>query len=150
MGYCFWGIEKIKSTEALISKYTYNYKTVEVKNASNELKEFNEALVKLVDESRKPCTYVDAFKQRINSLEYYKNHKYRKDAVLGFEVITTFSSDDNIDINMLKEKNVEWLNKTFNIAPNDKPKCKMFMYHADAVEVIYIAIAMPMLSKSMT
>lgn len=100
MGYCFLGIEKIKSMGALTSKYNHNYRTVEVVNAAKELKEFNEELVKLVDESGKPCTYVDAFKERINSLEYYKDHKYRKDAIFGFEVITPFSRDDNMDINM--------------------------------------------------
>lgn len=116
---------------ALTSKYNHNYRTVEVENAAKELKEFNEELVKLVDESGKPCTYVDALKERINSLEYYKDHKYRKDAVLGFEVITTFSRDDNLDINMWKEKNVEWLNKTFNITPDSKPNVRSVMYHAD-------------------
>lgn len=59
-------------------------------DVAKELKEFYEALVKLVDESEKPCTYVDTFKKRFNSLEYYKDHKYRKDAVLEFEIIITF------------------------------------------------------------
>lgn len=115
----------------MTSMYKHNYRKVYVENANQLLEYKNEELVHLVNNKGETCTYKEAFEERIKSLEYYKTHKYRSDAVLGYEVLTTFSRDDEIDIEVWKKMNVAWLEKTFNVAPDGKPNVKSVVYHAD-------------------
>lgn len=132
MGYCFVTTEKIKSLGTLTSKYIHNYRKVAVENADPNLQHLNEELLALptnADGTQK--TYKEVFKDRINELSYYKNHKIRSDQVYAFEVVSTFSREDNIDIEAWKRKNVEWLQKTFNQAGDGKNNIASVVYHAD-------------------
>lgn len=132
MGYCFVTAEKIKSLGTLISKYIHNYRKVAVENADPNLKHLNEELVPLpqdMDGTQK--TYKAFFKERIESLEYYKDHKVRSDQVYAFEVVSTFSREEDIDIEAWKKKNVEWLQKTFNHAGDGCNNIASVVFHAD-------------------
>lgn len=131
-GYCFVTAEKIKSLGTLTSKYAHNYRKVMVENADPNLEHLNEELVPLPqDENGAQITYKDFFKERIEGLEYYKDHKIRSDQVYAFEVVSTFSREEDIDIAAWKKKNVDWLQKTFNQAGDGKNNIASVVFHAD-------------------
>lgn len=121
MGYAFMTIEKIKTTAQMNGKYGHNFRMIEVSNADASLSHLNEELVKLNGK-----TYVDAYNERMEKLGYGLTEegrekdpnlkKVRKNAVLGFEVVTTFSREEkeNVDLEKWKADNVKWLKETFN------------------------------------
>ena len=132
MGYCFMTIQKIKDTGGLVRKYSHNYRKREITNVIPELKNQNEELIRLQDKDGNECTYLDAYKERVKSLEYYQNHRIRKGQVLAFEVVTTFSKEDHVDLDKWKEDNVEWLRETFERRPDlYGPNVISSVYHAD-------------------
>lgn len=134
MGFCFVTTEKIKDSATMVRKYEHNYRVETVPNAIPELKQDNEELVKLMDANGKHTTYLDAYKERINSLEYYKTHRVRKDNVRAYEVITTFSHEDKdkVDLEQWKADNVAWLRSYFNRQPEKYgDNVLSVMYHAD-------------------
>lgn len=110
----------------------HNYRKVTVENADPNLDHLNEELVRLpLDEHGKQKTYKDFFKERIESLDYYKDHKMRRDQVYAMEVVSTFSREEDIDIEAWKRKNVEWLQKTFNQAGDGKNNIASVVFHVD-------------------
>jgi len=122
MGYCFMTIEKVKTKGTMTRKYEHNYRIEPVPNADPNKSHLNDELVPLNGK-----TYIEAFEHRIKGLDYYKmengdgekiNH-IRKNAVLGIEVVLTFSREEfqNVNIEQWKKDNVEWLRKTFNANP---------------------------------
>lgn len=145
MGYCFMSIQKIKTKGGLMSKYNHNYRQVDVDNADKELAYLNDEIIKLpTDESGKQMNYVEAFNDRLSTIPYYQTHSYRKNAVLAFEVVTTFSKDSPIDLEAWKQKNKEWLENTFNVAGDGRNNVISMVYHGDeAGEVHCHAIVVP-------
>lgn len=127
MGYCFFTVEKIKSIGTLVSKDNHNNRKVEVDNADPNL--FNKNKVLAGNE----VPFDEFFRQRIKSLPYYQDKSIRKGQVLAYEVVTTFSREDreHIDVEAWQEKNVEWLKKTFDKAPDGKSNIASIIYHAD-------------------
>lgn len=83
MGYCFMDIKKIKSLNVMAAKYKHNYREITVPNAVPELSGMNRELVPLIGKDGNPVDYNEAFKQKMESLEYYKDHKLRSNAVLA-------------------------------------------------------------------
>ena len=75
MGYCFMDIKKIKSLNVMAAKYKHNYREITVPNAVPELSGMNRELVPLIGKDGNPVDYNEAFKQKMESLEYYKDHK---------------------------------------------------------------------------
>lgn len=129
MGYCFMTLEKIKNTNQLIAKYKHNYRKIDVLNADPEKAYLNEELVKLNGK-----TYEDVFNERMKSLGYGEDKKIRSNAVYAFEVVTTFSREDQekIDLEEWKKNNIEWLRKEFNANPEKYgDNVVSVMYHAD-------------------
>lgn len=112
MGYCFMTIGKIKDKGTLGIKYNHNFRKEVVLNADPTLINNNDEIVKLGDK-----TYTEAFNERIESLEHYKQgYKIRSNQVLAFEIVTTFSKEDaeRVDIEQWKKDNLEWLKETFD------------------------------------
>lgn len=131
MSYCFMSIEKIKTGGALMSKYHHNYRLVEVENADASLRHLNEELIKLPVKNGLQMDPQEVFRERIQSLPYYQTHNIRKNAVHALEIITTFSKDDFVDIEKWKQKNVEWMKDTFNVAGDGKDNVISMVYHGD-------------------
>lgn len=131
MAYCFMTMQKVKSLGALGAKFNHNFRIADVKNAAPELSHLNDELIKLPEKNGKKMNYVDMFNERISTLPYYNNHSVRKNAVLAIEVVTTFSGNEDIDIERWKEKNVEWLKDTFNVAGDDRDNVISVVYHGD-------------------
>lgn len=127
MGYCFMTIEKIKNTKQLVAKYKHNFREIEVSNADKDKKDLNEELVSL-----NGSTYKEAFEKRTAELGYGTDKKIRSNAVYAFEVVTTFSRDQDIDLDKWKENNVKWLRETFNANPEKYgDNVLSVVYHAD-------------------
>ena len=64
-------------------------------------------------------------------MDYYKDHKIRHDQVYAMEVVSTFSREEDINIEAWKKKNVEWLQKTFNQAGDGRNNIASVVFHAD-------------------
>lgn len=129
MGYSFMTLEKIKNTRQMGGKYKHNYREIDVSNADPDKKDLNEELVSLGGK-----TYKQAFDERMAKLGYGTDKKIRSNAVLGFEVVTTFSREeaDHIDFEKWKENNVKWLRQAFNAKPEKYGDNVMsVVYHAD-------------------
>lgn len=133
MGYCFMDIKKIKSLNVMAAKYKHNYREITVPNAVPELSGMNKELVPLVGKDGKPVDYTEAFNQKLESLDYYKTHKLRSNAVLAYEIVTTFSHEDadKVDVEKWQQDNVKWLKDTFNLTPKNGNCVLSVMYHGD-------------------
>lgn len=133
MSFSFLSIDKIKNMGTLNSKYNHNCRLVDVSNAIPELYEENEDIIPLPERNGMQLSYADAIKERISSLDYYKTHSYRKDAVLAYDMVLTFSKNDSIDIEEWKQKTKEWIEKEFNVAPDGRSNVLHLVFHGDEV-----------------
>ena len=131
MAFTFMDIQKVKTSGQLTAKYNHNCRKVEVDNADPSLAYLNEDLVQLPVINGKELNYREAFEKRIDELPYYKNHNYRSDQVKMFEVLLTYSKDENINKQEWKDKSLQWLKKTFDIAPDKQSNIMHVAYHAD-------------------
>ena len=133
MGYCFMDIKKIKSLNVMAAKYKHNYREIVVPNAVPELSGMNRELVPLIRKDGNPVDYTEAFKQKVESLDYYKTHNLRSNGVLAYEIVTTFSHEDagKVDIEKWQQDNVKWLKDTFNLTPENGNCVLSVMYHGD-------------------
>lgn len=115
MSYCFMRMEKINIANKmkLVGLYNHNFRKNTVANADPSLSYKNEELVKMEENQN----YLDAVNERINNLDYYTHGgKIRKNAVLAFDVLMTFSKEasDQLDIQKWKQDNLKWLKDTFD------------------------------------
>lgn len=133
MGYCFMDIKKIKSLNVMAAKYKHNYREITVPNAVPELSGMNRELVPLIGKDGNPVDYNEAFKQKVESLDYYKTHNLRSNGVLAYEIVTTFSHEDagKVNIEKWQQDNVKWLKDTFNLTPENGNCVLSVMYHGD-------------------
>ncbi|MDD6072216.1 MAG: plasmid recombination protein [Clostridiales bacterium] len=127
MGNCYMRIDKIKNFETLTSKYEYDYRISNNKNADKELESHNKEINKLSNGK----TYTDICKERIAEIEKSTGRKIRKDAVLALEIDTTFSRSALIDVDEWKKANEKWLKETFNKSPDGKSNVISIVYHAN-------------------
>lgn len=124
--------QKIKNLGTLTSKYNHNFRKVSVLNADYTKEHLNDVIKPMGrNEDGTEKTYVQAWNDRLKSLPYYQDHSPRKNAVLAVEVVTTFTKDSDVDLKKWKQKNLEWLEKTFSKAPDGKSNVLSMVYHAD-------------------
>lgn len=114
MGYAIIGVNKINSLAKLNAASDHNLRQVDVPNADKSMEYKNDELV-----STNGKSYGELFQEKISSLDYYKNHKPRSNAVIALEVSLSFSHEDSdkIDLEKWKKDNVEWLRGYFNKNP---------------------------------
>lgn len=146
MGYCFMTLEKVKTQAQLRAKFVHNLREKNVLNADPTKKNENEELIPLKRVNGTSVDYSRAVQERMQDLPYYQNHKIRKNGVLAYEVITTFSRDDasEIDLDKWKEENVKWLKETFDVAPDGKSNVISVVYHGDEAGNVHChAIVVP-------
>lgn len=144
MGYCFLSLQKVKTLGQLKSKFNHNYRVADVENADPMLKHLNKNLIQcqLMDGTK--ADYATAWNERIDNLDYYKNHKVYANAVKAMEIVMTFSREDNIDIDAWQKKNIAWLEKTFNVAGDGRSNIMDVTYHADEPGNVHLhAIVIP-------
>lgn len=109
--YCFVSVSKIKTKTALTQTYKHNYRIDSPDNVDQTMSYLNDEAVKLESKD-----FSEAFDKKIESLDYYKTHKFRKDGVRALELVLEYSPEAAKTINQeaWKKANVEWLEKTFN------------------------------------
>ena len=114
MGYAIIGVNKINSMAKLNAASDHNLRQVDVPNADKSMEYKNNELVPTNGKS-----YGELFQDKISSLDYYKDHKPRNNAVIALEVRLSFSHEDSekIDLEKWKKDNVEWLRGYFNKNP---------------------------------
>lgn len=114
MGYCCLEMKKIKTMGNLQKCFEHNFREANTTFPHVESKDtvLNHELV-----GHPPVTYGDLLNKRFNDVEMItgKPIKKRKDAVLAFEIVLTFSHSEteNLDINKWEEENLKWLKKQF-------------------------------------
>ena len=139
MAFSFMHISKIKTVGNMVSKYNHNYREVEIDNVIPELSHLNDDLIPLpTKEDGSRMRYDEAFDKRISELPYYQSHKVRKDQVLGYEVLLSFSRDEGIDIEKWKEQSVDWLHQTFDVAGDGKSNVLSAVFHGDESGNVHI------------
>lgn len=144
MGYCFLSLQKVKTLGQLKSKFNHNHRVADVENADPMLQHLNKNLIQcqLMDGTK--ADYAAAWNERIDNLDYYKNHKVYANAVKAMEIVMTFSREDNIDIDAWQKKNIAWLEKTFNVAGDGRSNIMDVTYHADEPGNVHLhAIVIP-------
>lgn len=144
MGYCFLSLQKVKTLGQLKSKFNHNHRVADVENADPMLQHLNKNLIQcqLMDGTK--ADYAAAWNERIDNLDYYKNHKVYANAVKAMEIVMTFSREDNIDIDAWQKKNIAWLEKTFNVAGDGRSNIMDVTYHADEPGNVHLhAIIIP-------
>lgn len=138
MAYSFVSIEKIKSVGTMMSKYNHNCRQVEVSNVIESLSHLNDELIPLPTVDGKQLSYKDVFEKRIEETNQFRNQKIRSNAVLGYEVLLTFSREADIDVAAWKKQSVKWLHDTFDVAPDKKSNILHTVCHEDEVGNIHI------------
>lgn len=108
--YAYVSLRKLSSPAAMSGAYRHNYRESVPANVNPALTKLNDEAVKL-----NAASYNDAFNKRLESLDYYKNHKFRKDGVRAFELVLEYSPEaaGSFDVEAWKKENVEWLKKQF-------------------------------------
>lgn len=127
--YAIMHIEKIKTPGTLVSRYNHDYRVADVSNADKNAQQMNETLIAL----QKGANYYEAQRERIKELDYYKDHKIRKNAVLAYDVIMSYSSGSGVDVDEWKKASVEWLQNTFNKAGDGKNNVISAVLHMDEI-----------------
>ena len=120
MSYCIMRISKIKSFDGqggMGDRFRHNMRLYDVINADHAISYMNRQLIDL-----DALDYEEAFYRNVR--EYEKagiETKIRKNAILAFEVMLTYSRDmENIDLDKWCDANIKWLNDTFNKDSLDK------------------------------
>lgn len=108
MAYAILRINKIKSQSGFAALYGHNYRTIPPANADRKLSNNNYDLIQMQESN-----YYLAMKQRLKQLDYYQEKHPRKNAVLGLEVLLTFSHDAKINLEKWQSDNLEWLQERF-------------------------------------
>ena len=114
MAYCIMKLSKIKSftgSGSMGDRYRHNMRIYEVDNAEHTKTELNRELIE-----GQRLSYEEAFRENIRLYEEAGiETNIRKNAILAFEVMLTFSKEaKDIDIDNWCQANLDWLDKTFN------------------------------------
>ena len=134
--YSIMRFNKLKTEGQITATYEHNVRIEDVPNADPEKAYLNEEFV------RSGLSYVDAYKKRIQEVGI---EKVRKNAVLALELNLTFTKDaeKTFSLENWKKAQVDWLEKTFNVAPDGKSNIISISYHGDESTPHMHAVVVP-------
>lgn len=139
MGYAFMHIDKIKTTGNMVSKFNHNYRKEQIDNVIPGMEHLNEELIPLpAGPDGSKMDYAEAFRDRMNSLSYYSDHRIKSNQVLGYEVLLTYSRDESVDVEEWKTRCVDWLHKTFDHAGDGRSNVLSAVFHGDETGNVHI------------
>lgn len=153
MSYAVLHIEKIKDKGSLKSRWIHDERRTDIighdiPNTDPARQGENRELIALpVDEKGEQMTYNKVWDKRFADLEFYKTHKLRKDAVLAYDVVLSYSRDESIDVDKWAKQSVEWLKKTFNKAGDGKDNVLHAVLHMDEENTHIHALVIPVDEK---
>lgn len=127
--YAIMHIEKIKSAGALVARYNHDYRIADVKNADKSKEDQNEVLVAI----QRGANYYEAQQARVHDNDYYKTHDIRKNAVLAYDIVLSYSNNSNVNVDEWKQASVKWLEDTFNKAGDGKSNLVSVVLHMDEI-----------------
>jgi hypothetical protein len=129
------------------NRYNHDKRIADCENADPERRHLNETLVKVPGMPGESKTYVQGVEERIQALPYYQDHKIRKNAVISYDVVLTFSKGADealrMDIEEWKRRNVEFLRNTFTVAPDGRTNIISMQYHGDESTPHIHAVVVP-------
>lgn len=140
-----FNFKKIKTKEVMERMFRHNCRIASPPNVIKELTSTNVTLVALpTDANGVPLNYEAAVKKRIDELEYHKTHKIRKNQVLAYDVILSFSRGADIDVDEWEKRSIQWLKSIFDVAPDDKSNILHAVSHHDETGNVHIhALVIP-------
>lgn len=153
MSYAVLHIEKIKDKGSLKSRWIHDERRTDIighdiPNTDPAKQGENRELIALpVDEKGEQMTYNKAWDKRFADLEFYKTHKLRKDAVLAYDVVLSYSRDESVDVDKWAKQSVEWLKETFNKAGDGKDNVLHAVLHMDEENTHIHALVVPVDEK---
>lgn len=114
MAHAVFSLKKM-SRGSLGAAYRHDAREMEVKNADGSKTILNEELMGCGSKS-----YTALVDERLKDLEHFRDRKIRSDAVHAFSIVLAVPKEaaDKIDLDKWKNKNIEWLEKTFNREKN--------------------------------
>ncbi len=110
MGFCILSIDKIHSMGSLQVRKEHNAREINLSHIDTEKIEQNEELIPSYG-----MDYKDLWKKRMKEVEIITGEPVvkRKNSVLAYEIVLSFSRESDVDIEHWKELNLKWLNDTF-------------------------------------
>lgn len=116
-------IDKANSTTFLRQMYEHHYRFKEPGNIDKDYEALNDIMV-----SPEEGDFIEAFYKKLGELDYYKDHSFRKNGVMAYDILFHYSPEAAawIDKEAWKEDNVKWLNETFG-----KENVISVVYHYD-------------------
>lgn len=138
--YAFMTIGKTKSLGQLTAKGNHNMRVMDNDNVIKELSSLNREYVSIGDswdveipegKTKDDLTFADAFNSRIKELPHYKNHNVRSNGVYAYEIVMSYTKDENIDPYAWAERSMEWVHKTFDKAGDGKSNVLHAVLHMD-------------------
>lgn len=108
--YCVMTIRKIKSMRSLQMSHEHNLREISLSNVDVSLSDRNEELI-----NDTGYGYRDLWYQRMKDIELKTGEPVtkRKNAVLAYEIVTTFSKGADVNMEAWKEANIKWMKDTF-------------------------------------
>lgn len=106
MAYSVLCMEKVHSMGSLQMRHEHNFRELELKHVDTNASYLNEELV-----NTSGFDYRTLWYQRMKDIELQTGEpvKQKKNSVLAYEFVTTFTHDADIDLEEWKKKNVEWM-----------------------------------------
>lgn len=108
---CVLHIEKIHTFSQLHALQKHNNREIPLPNVDKNKSYEN----KILFSSCSGSAYTDAWREivRMAEVKNSKKIKTRKNAVLALDILTSYSKDSNVNVEIWAAKNVEWFKKTF-------------------------------------
>ena len=110
--YCIMSFEKIHTMGSLQVRHEHNMRDFHLRHVDASMSLRNEELI-----NTGGLDYKDLWKKRIKEVELKtgKKVKVRKNAVIAYEIVLSFSreAEKEIDVDAWAKKNVEWIKKEF-------------------------------------
>jgi len=106
--YCILSIQKVKSFNSLNERHLHNFRKIPTINAEDFSQ--NEELIDKTGMDYKTLWYNRLQQEK---LLQGKEVAVRKNSVLAYEIVTTFSRNADIDIEKWKQQNIKWMQQTF-------------------------------------
>ena len=109
--FCYMSIMPIRTRNELQTAYNHNYRVVTPANVDPEQSKNNEEYIPINAED-----YVDAVKKKGEALPYYQSHDFRKNGVMAYEILFSYSPDaaGTFDLEAWKKENEKWLKEEFD------------------------------------
>jgi len=140
--YAIMRLQKIKTQGQLKARYNHDYRIAEVKNASYT--EADREAMLMSAPVLCATDYATEFANRIRNLPYYEKHSIRKNAVLAYDIVLSYSNPLNDDdYNKWVDGCIKYLNDEFCKSQDGESNLISCIIHTDETTPHIHAIVIP-------